>query len=231
MSRLVRCALESSDDGCDAWFVDWLVTQSRFPSGLCFLVALADRAVGRATTTCLGVRPAISSNVGLTLLSLLLLSFLLLLLLLLIPGGGAICTVDGMHHRVESSSRFPWMMVLLFFIIVTFSSSNIHLHPASHKIDIDNNDRSISANTCAMRAFVGRCGRYNNFVAIDRMILLLAHFTSSGWCSINSPGWSIVMKWPVAAVSGWSMFLLVSTVCRASCFNFLDGSDDFIICT
>ena len=96
--------------------------------------------------------------------------------------------VDGMHHKVESSSRFPLMMVLLFFIIVTFSASNVHVHPASHKIDMDNNDRSISAKTCAMRAFVGKCGRYNNFVAIDLMTLLLAHFTSSGWCVIISPG-------------------------------------------
>ena len=109
----------------------------------------------------------------------LLLLFLLLLLLILIPGGGVADEMDGMHHKVESSSRLPLMMVLLFFIIVTFSSSNMHVHPASHKIDIDNNDRSISANTCAMRAFVGRCGRYNNFVAIDLMTLLLAHFTSS----------------------------------------------------
>ena len=110
------------------------------------------------------------------------------MLLILIPGGGVTGDVDGMHHKVESSSRFPLMMVLLLFIIVTVSSSNIHVHPASHKIDMDNNDRSISANTCAMRAFVGKCGRYNNFVAIDLMILLLAHFTSSGWCLIISPG-------------------------------------------
>ena len=84
--------------------------------------------------------------------------------------------------------------MLLVFVIVTFSSSNIHRYPASHKIDIDNNDHSISAKTCAMCAFGGKCGRYKSFVAIDHMTLLLAHFTSSGWCLINLPGWSLVMK-------------------------------------
>ena len=40
-----------------------------------------------------------------------------------------------------------------------------------------------------------------------------------------------MMKWPVAAVSGWRMLLLVRTVCRASCFSCLDGSEDGVMCT
>ena len=95
-------------------------------------------------------------------------------------GGVDIGEVAGMYHSVESSSRFPWIIVSSFFTMVIFSFSNMHRHPASHKIDIDNNDRSISANTCAMRAFGGKCGRNNSFVAIDLMTLLLAHFTSRG---------------------------------------------------
>ena len=109
-------------------------------------------------------------------------SFLLLLLLILIPGGGAICAVDRMHHRVESSSCFPWMIVLLFLMMVTFSSSNMHRHPELHKFDINNtNDRSISTNTCAMCAFnMVSVEDTIIFLANDLMTLLLAHFTSSG---------------------------------------------------
>ena len=109
-------------------------------------------------------------------------------------------------------------------MIVTVSCSKMHLQPASHSSEIDSRERSIAGNTCAIHAHCGMCGRNNNFVAIDFMVLLLAQVTSMGWCGISSPGYWAVMKWPVAAVSGWRILLLLVTVCSASCFLFLDGS-------
>ena len=99
-------------------------------------------------------------------------------------------------------------MILPSSVMIACVFVNLTSHPASHSTGTDRRDLTIDGNTCAILAFRGTPGMCNNFVADDVMGWLLAQSAVIGWCGMRVPGKSSVIKWPVAAESGWRLGLL-----------------------
>ena len=116
------------------------------------------------------------------------------------------CSPIGMGNSGVSLSSIPVRTTLLFWSFTnTYFLRNMNYIPPSHITGIENRGLVISLKTVAFLRY--GCSAYipNSTLAIDWMFVLLANWTSIGWCYIDFTGKFGGTKCPVAVVSGYAV--------------------------
>ena len=126
----------------------------------------------------------------------------------------------GMIHIGVYLSCLPVRTTLLFwYFTTTYFLRKVTSVPLSHTTRIENKGLVIHLNTAAFFICVGSAGILNYTLAVDCMFVLLAHWTSIGWCSIFLPGKFGGTQIPVAAVLG----------CVVSCFFTISDANCLVL--
>ena len=124
------------------------------------------------------------------------------------------CCVSPMaiSQRLVVGSQSP-VRTTFFLVSSTVTSLFVKVmwYAASARTGMERRGCFISLNTWARFAAAGRCGMGSSLVAMESIVVPLAHITLIGSCCIICCWSPWGRKWPVAAVSGWAYAIVFCT--------------------